>query len=97
MALKKSFIVLILCLALLSAALAACSNGGEESAVPSGTQSDLSGTAADAFPYEGNFEGQTVRILTVSSDRHLYGNSSLSPMKSCPAMSSMMPWRSETI
>lgn len=73
MALKKSFIVLILCLALLSAALAACSNGGEESAVPSGTQSDLSGTAADAFPYEGNFEGQTVRILTVSSDRHLYG------------------------
>ena len=49
------------------------SNGGEESAVPSGTQSDLSGTAADAFPYEGNFEGQTVRILTVSSDRHLYG------------------------
>lgn len=58
MALKKSFIVLILCLALLSAALAACSNGGEESAVPSGTQSDLSGLPPMPFRMKGILKGR---------------------------------------
>ena len=73
MAFKKTFVSLLLCLTMCCTALAACGNGGEESDTASGTASASSEVVTDAFPYQGDFGGQTVRILTVDTERHLYG------------------------
>ncbi len=74
----KALIALLLVLVCVASVLASCKNSGTTTSDPSGdasqsTSQDVESTPAEVFPYEDYFEEKTLKILCVSTSRHVYG------------------------
>ncbi len=65
---KRIILFLAVVMLIMLPLLAACDNDNDDE---SSTAADVS--AESEFPYEGSFGGKTIRILTVDSSRHIYG------------------------
>lgn len=65
---KKPIILLLAILVFLMPFLAACKDTKTE-----GNSSSGSATSDAGFKYEGNFDGQTIKIFCVNTERHTYG------------------------
>lgn len=58
--------------------LVSCNDNGDgDNSTTSGNDSNVSGS--ENFPYTGNFDGQTIKIFCVSSERHIYGELQFAP------------------
>jgi len=75
----KSLIALLLLLACILCSFAACQDTGNTSSAVSGndqsqtTSQDVSTEPEEVFPFEDYYEEQTLKILCVSTSRHVYG------------------------
>ena len=58
---------------LVAGALASCADSGDEQSSSGSLSQSVSGNGGEGFKYDGYFNGQTVKILCVNTDRHLYG------------------------
>ena len=70
---KRSFLCILICLMLVVGALASCADSGDEQSSSGSLSQSVSGNGGEGFKYDGYFNGQTVKILCVNTDRHLYG------------------------
>ncbi len=75
----KSLLALLLLLACTLCTFASCKNSGETTSTPSvgdvsqSTSEDVSTEPVEVFPFEDYYEEQTLKILCVSTSRHVYG------------------------
>ena len=75
----KSLLALLLLFACTLCTFASCKNSGETTSTPSvgdasqSTSEDVSTEPVEVFPFEDYYEEQTLKILCVSTSRHVYG------------------------